>query len=102
LWYDFDTLCEVITAILEPATTGSARVGGPGSIAGVSLAKARLLVVSQTDEVHHTINDLLAKLRAAAEKGPGDAKPPRRKRPPKPKPMELPAGASQGGGMGMF
>jgi len=56
---DFDTLIELITATIAPTTWDV--VGGPGSIAGFDTNLS--LVVSQTQEVHEEIVDLLEQLR---------------------------------------
>ena len=58
LLYDYDLLVNLIQSIIEP--TPWEGVGGPGSIGGPSLGKAKLLVVSQTDGVHEQIPELLA------------------------------------------
>ena len=56
-----ETLVEMITATIEP--TSWDEVGGPGSIAGASFRGVDVLVVSQTQDVHQQIADLLDKLR---------------------------------------
>jgi general secretion pathway protein D len=56
---DFDTLIELITATIAPTTWDE--VGGPGSVAGFDTNLS--LVVSQTQEVHEEIVDLLEQLR---------------------------------------
>ena len=56
---DFDTLIELITSTIEPDTWEE--VGGPGSIEG--FAGTLSLVVSQTQDVHERIVDLLEQLR---------------------------------------
>ena len=56
---DFDTLIELITSTIAPQTWDD--VGGPGSIAGFDTNLS--LVVSQTQEVHEQIADLLDQLR---------------------------------------
>jgi general secretion pathway protein D len=56
---DFDSLIELITTTVAPQTWDS--VGGPGSIA--PFANNLSLVVSQTQEVHEQIADLLQQLR---------------------------------------
>ncbi len=56
---DFDSLIELITTTVAPTTWDD--VGGPGSIA--PFATNLSLVVSQTQEVHEQIADLLEQLR---------------------------------------
>ncbi|ADB16715.1 type II and III secretion system protein [Pirellula staleyi DSM 6068] len=56
---DFDTLIELITSTIAPTTWDE--VGGPGSISGFDVNLS--LVVSQTQEVHEQIADLLEQLR---------------------------------------
>lgn len=56
---DFDTLIDLITSTIAPQTWDA--VGGPGSIEGFPTNLS--LVVSQTQEVHEQIADLLDQLR---------------------------------------
>jgi general secretion pathway protein D len=56
---DFDSLMELITSTIQP--TSWDEVGGPGSIA--EFATNLSLVISQTQEVHEQIVDLLEQLR---------------------------------------
>ena len=56
---DFDSLIELITSTIQPTTWDE--VGGPGSIAGFETNLS--LVVSQTQDVHEEIVDLLEQLR---------------------------------------
>lgn len=56
---DFDTLIDLITSTIAPTTWDA--VGGPGSIEGFPTNLS--LVVSQTQEVHEQIADLLDQLR---------------------------------------
>jgi general secretion pathway protein D len=56
---DFDTLIELITTTIAPQSWDD--VGGPGSISGFDTNLS--LVVSQTQEVHEQIADLLEQLR---------------------------------------
>ncbi len=56
---DFDSLIELITSTVQPTTWDA--VGGPGSIARFETNLS--LVVSQTQEVHEEIVDLLEQLR---------------------------------------
>jgi general secretion pathway protein D len=56
---DFDSLIELITSTVKPTSWDT--VGGPGSIAGFETNLS--LVVSQTQEVHEEIVDLLEQLR---------------------------------------
>ena len=78
LWDDYDTLVEIITSPVKPTTWDS--IGGPGSIVGNSLGTAKVLVVSQTRDVHEEIAALLAKIREIGKKTP-NAGTPRRNRP---------------------
>jgi len=73
---DYDTLIEAITNAVAPARWCIA--GGQGDIKPFPLGKAKVLVVSQTEEVHRQIADLLAKIRAVARKSPPGAPPPLR------------------------
>ncbi len=57
--FDFDSLVDIITSIIEPTTWDE--VGGPGSIAVDEVRAA--LIVSQTDEVHDQVWGLLTQLR---------------------------------------
>jgi len=75
--YDYDRLIDVITSTVAPATWDE--VGGPGSIAAGSFNSAEVLVVSQTYQVHAQIARLLEDLRAEAQKGRVESKPPRKK-----------------------
>lgn len=56
---DFDSLIELITTTVQPTTWDE--VGGPGSIAPFETNLS--LVISQTQEVHEQIKDLLEQLR---------------------------------------
>jgi hypothetical protein len=76
-WDDYDTLVDVITGTIQPTTWD--QVGGSGSISGAGLGSARVLIVSQSQDVHQQIIDLLEQIRAVAAKNP-DAGPPRRDR----------------------
>jgi hypothetical protein len=75
LWDDYTTLIDMITSTITPQTWDS--VGGPGSIEGATLGKAKVLVVLQTYHVHRQITDLLEQIREVAKKTP-DREPPRR------------------------
>jgi len=77
-WEDYDTLIDIITPTIK--STSWDCVGGVGSINGATLGTAKVLVVSQTREVHEEIADLLAKIREIAKKTP-NAGTPRRDRP---------------------
>ncbi len=56
---DFDTLIELVTSTIAPTTWDT--VGGPGSIEGFPTNLS--LVISQTQDVHEQIADLLDQLR---------------------------------------
>lgn len=75
LWDDYQTLIGIIEKTAKPMTWGE--VGGPGSMVGASIGTAKVLVVSQTYEVHEEIAALLSKLRKVAALNP-DRKPPKR------------------------
>ena len=92
-WDDYGTLINTISRTLRSATWN--QFGGPGSITGASLGTAKVLVVSQTREMHREIAQLLANIRAIAEKNPDEELPQRERNPTPPK---LP----MGGGKGMF
>ncbi len=61
--YDFDPLMDTIGATIAPQTWDM--VGGPGSVQGYDASIA--LVVSQTDEVHQSLEKLLAQVRRVAK-----------------------------------
>jgi hypothetical protein len=71
-WDDYDPLIDLITSTNRPTTWDG---GPPGSISGKTLGTATILVVTQTDEMHERIADLLAKLREIAKNSP-NAEPP--------------------------
>ena len=75
LWDDYDTLTDAIMVTVEPNSWDS--VGGPGSIAGDTYASAKVLVVSQTRDVHREIAELLEKIRGMMQKN-GAKEPPLR------------------------
>ncbi len=92
-WVDFDTLIELTTSTVAPATWVDA--GGSGSIDGTSMNESDLLVISQTREVLEEVEDLLANFRRMAPRKEGDPPPV----------MRQPVGANpymMGGGMGGF
>jgi len=98
LWEDYDTLTEVITCTIAPATWD--QNGGPGSIKGATFGPAKVLVVSQTSEGHDQLVELLAKLRGEIRRNGGQQQPPRRDRPEMPRGMGM--GGMGMGGMGGF
>ena len=63
---DFQTLVDTITGTVAPSSWDAS--GGAGSIEPFQIYK--LLVVSQTQEIHREIKDLLTRLRAARKKNP--------------------------------
>jgi hypothetical protein len=65
---DYDSLIDIITSTVKPTTWDN--VGGPGSIQGGTLGTAKVLVVTETREVHEGIVDLLAKIREIGKKTP--------------------------------
>ena len=82
-WDDYDALIDVITSTTKPTTWDT--VGAPGSVQGNTFGTAKILVVTQTREVHEEIADLLAKIREIAKNNP-NAGTPRRSRPVPPPP----------------
>lgn len=81
LWDDYDTLIDVISRTIKPTSWDF--VGGPGSIAGASLGKAKVLVVAQTREVQEEVVALLADIREVAKNNPDATTPTHHKEPPK-------------------
>jgi hypothetical protein len=77
LWDDYETLIDQISGALMP--TSWDQVGGAGSITGASLGTAKVLIVTQTRDVHEEIAALLAAIREIAKKNP-DEEPPLRDR----------------------
>lgn len=96
LWDDYDFLTDTITSTIRPATWDAG--GGPASIRGRTFGGGKVVIVSQTQEVHEEIVDFLAKLRAVTKKN-ANAPPPRRDLAPPPKPPADKSGG-MGGGMG--
>jgi hypothetical protein len=78
LWDDFDALIQIMTATIKP--TSWEAVGGPGNVKGNALGTAKVLVVSQTRDVHEEVARLLKGIREIAKKNP-NAGTPRRNRP---------------------
>ncbi|MCU0978437.1 MAG: outer membrane protein assembly factor BamD [Pirellulaceae bacterium] len=94
-WSDFDTLIDIITGTVAPQSWDT--VGGPGSVEGTSVRNTDVIILSQTQEVHEQIAELLERLRAVAGGQPAAGEPPVRDQPARP---AAPA-AGFGGGMGM-
>ena len=67
-WDDYDMLIEAITSTVKPTSWDC--VGGPASMYGISLGKAKVLVVSQTYQEQQKTAALLAEIRRIAEKHP--------------------------------
>jgi hypothetical protein len=82
-WDDYGTLVHFITSHIQPTTWDA--VGGPGAISGETLGTAKVIVVTQTLQVHDGIEDLLARIRAIGAKSKGDKTPPTRARPQPPR-----------------
>ena len=61
---DFQPLVDLVTSTVRPDAWDD--VGGPGFITGCTLAKARFVVVSQTQDVLKEVVDLLSALRQIA------------------------------------
>ena len=85
---DFDSLIELMTSTVKSSTWDA--VGGPGSIAGFETNLS--LTISQTQEVHEEIRDLLKQLRSAD----GGTRPYRRRAPA----ANAPGTGGMGGMMG--
>jgi type II secretory pathway component HofQ len=66
--HDFDSLVDVITASVAPASWDVA--GGAGSITVAPLGKVNALVISQTYDAHARVGKLLADLRKVAAEKP--------------------------------
>ena len=64
MYDDFDTLIDLVTSTIQPDTWTDN--GGQGSISG--FPRGSLLVVSQTDDIHEDLQQLLNMLRAAPDK----------------------------------
>jgi general secretion pathway protein D len=64
VYQDFDTLIDLITSTVQPDTWTDN--GGQGSISGYP--RGTLLVISQTDDIHEEIQQLLNMMRGAADK----------------------------------
>jgi hypothetical protein len=94
LWDDYDALIDIITATIKP--TSWEAVGGPGAVRGNALGTAKVLIVSQTQDVHEGIVSLLKGIREIAKKNP-NAGTPRRNKPVAPTPKKYPANI---GGLG--
>jgi hypothetical protein len=71
LWDDYAPLIDIITSTIKPTTW----ISGGSSVCGNSIGTAKVLVVSQTQEVHEEIADLLVKIREIAKKNPKSGTP---------------------------
>jgi len=94
---DYDTLVDTITSTVQPTTWED--VGGPGAIAPATFSTAKVLVVSQTQEVHEEIVALLGKIHGLIKQSGQKPQPPRRKAPSQ---GGMGAGMGMGGGMGVM
>jgi hypothetical protein len=83
LWEDYDTLSDMITAIAAPMTWST--VGGQGAIAGGTFTGSKVLVISQTQEEHEQIVELLRSLRRTIRMN-GESRQTPRRNPPPPRP----------------
>ena len=91
---DFDSLVDLMTSTVDPQSWDG--VGGPGSVRELPINLT--LVISQTQENHRQIEQLLQNLRRTGRKKTTDGKPPIRRRP---KPIERRrVGGMGGAGMG--
>ena len=79
LWEDHLMLEDTIMSMVEPTSWDDA--GGSGTVCGVTLGRAKVLVVTQTGQIHRQVVELLEKLRAVARKTPGDGQPLKKRRP---------------------
>jgi hypothetical protein len=93
-WDDYETLIELINTTIMPTSWDA--VGGPGSIEGASVGKAKVLVVSQTYHIQYQVAELLAEIRKIAKRNP-DTQIPHRNKPTSKPTMAL--GARGGDGM---
>lgn len=75
LWDDYDTLIDAITSSVMPTTWDC--VGGPGSVCGASLGKAKVLIIGQVYECHREVERLLNRIREIAKRNPDDDVPQR-------------------------
>ena len=82
-WDDYGTLIHFIMSHIQPTTWDE--VGGPGAITGATLGTAKVIVVTQTFQIHERIEDLLARIRAIGAQSKGDKTPPTRARPQPPR-----------------
>jgi len=98
-WADYQSLIDLITTAVSP--TAWDEVGGPGGV-GV-FEKSQSLVVSQTEDVHRQVAQLLDTLRRAG-KTAGGAQPVTKTRPQMPEGFGMGGmgGMGMGGGMGSF
>jgi hypothetical protein len=78
-WVDFDALLEMVQTTVQPTTWDV--VGGPGSITGTTFNGNDVLVLSQTDEVHREVAEMLQKIRGLDKQLAGDRKLPVKERP---------------------
>jgi hypothetical protein len=103
-WDDYGTLVELIASHIEPTSWDA--VGGPGAITGATFGSAKVIVVTQTFQIHERIEDLLARIRAIGAKSKGDKTLPVRPRPQPPRahkesaPSQDKQSPPQQGGMG--
>ena len=108
IYTDYEPLIDVLTAAAEPESWMC--MGGNGIVTGYDFGTARVVVVSQTEEVHSKIVGVLTAIRQVAAQHPGNGQPPwkPRPKPPQIKPMATgpaggvpnPAGLPRGMGMG--
>jgi RNA polymerase sigma factor (sigma-70 family) len=78
LWADYDSLIEVITKTIDPASWED--VGGAGSVTAAPFRGAEMLVIAQTSKIHQEIDQLLEQLRSVAQEK-GSDEPPTREKP---------------------
>jgi hypothetical protein len=78
LWDDYETLSDMIQYTVSPSCWDC--VGGPGTINGATLGKAKVLTIAQNYHVHRQVGELLASIRDVAARNP-DGGPPRRNKP---------------------
>ncbi len=78
LWEDYDAIMELIEASIAPETWDM--VGGCGSMRGSTFGSGKLLVISQTYQVHQQVEALLRTLKSLARNSAGEVVAPVRKK----------------------
>ncbi|MBN1590518.1 MAG: hypothetical protein JW888_13465 [Pirellulales bacterium] len=103
IWTDYEPLAEMITATIAPDTW--ADYGGEATIEFGNFNTAKILIVKQTDNLHHEIAQLLDQIRRVAAQTPGDGLPPLKPHPTQPvfrgNPGPMGMGGTGSGGLGL-